>query len=55
MLEIIAAIIGFLGASLIGFAVIGGTNRPRTVAIIGTALTVVALILFILIALGVAK
>lgn len=49
MLDVIAALVGFLGASFIGFAVIGGTTRPRTLAIIGTALTVVAVILLFLV------
>jgi hypothetical protein len=54
MLEAVATLIGFFGASLIGFAVIGGASRPRTVAIIGTAAVVVAVILLLLIVLKVA-
>lgn len=50
MLETIAALVGFFGAALIGFAVIGGTNRPRTIAIVGTVFVTVAFILFLLIA-----
>lgn len=49
MLEAIAALIGFLGAALLGFAVIGGPNRPRAVAIVGTALIVVAVVLLVLV------
>lgn len=54
MLETVASAIGFLGASFIGISFISGTNRPRTLAIFGTALTLVACILFILIMLKVA-
>jgi hypothetical protein len=55
MLDNIATLIGFFGAALIGFAVIGGTNRPRAVAIIGTALVVVTFVLLLLVAIGVAR
>lgn len=55
MLENIAALIGFFGAALIGFAVIGGTGRPRIVAVIGTAFVVVAFVLLLLVVIGVAK
>jgi hypothetical protein len=56
MLEALALAIGFLGATLIGLAVsVEGLRRPRVLAIVGTMLTGVALILAILILLGVAK
>jgi hypothetical protein len=48
-MELIAAIIGFVGAALIGFATTGSAKRPQAFTIIGTALVVVAVILLFLV------
>jgi hypothetical protein len=55
MLATIAALIGFFGTALIGFALITTPNHPRSIAIVGTALVVVAFVLLLLAALGVTK
>jgi len=49
-MELIATIIGFVGAALVGFATTGSAKRPQAFSIVGTALVLVAVILLLLVA-----